>query len=107
MERRRHKRIIVNIQAELICEDTRHICFIQNLSENGVYIVTAPSKESPDFSPESLYDLRFHLPSGERMDLHCTVKWSYPTPPHGYTRSIGLEITDPPLMYAEVLKTLQ
>jgi hypothetical protein len=30
----------------------------------------------------------------EPVCLHCRVKWSYQTPPHGLTQSIGMEIID-------------
>ena len=107
MDARRHNRIITDLKAELIAGDTRHACNIENLSENGIYIVTAPGKSSLDFAPDLLFELRFKLPTGEKMNLQCTVKWSYPTPPHGNTNSLGLEITDPPLTYLEALEALK
>ena len=107
MDARRYKRIIVNIQAELICGDTRFTSFIENLSEEGMYVIAAPTKSSFDFIPGTPGELRFKFPSGEKMHLHCKVRWSYNTPPHGLTTSIGLEITDPPLAYKEFLKTFQ
>jgi len=102
----RPKRIIISLPAELICGDRRYAGSIENLSPVGAYVVTAPAKSSLDFSPHSPVALRFQFPSGERLDLHCTIKWSYATPPHGYTHSIGLEIIDPPLTYQETLTTL-
>lgn len=106
MEARRHKRIMINLKAELIMGDTRHACFIENMSDTGIYIVTAPTKSSLDFAPESAFELRFKLPSGDKLNLQCSVIWSFPTPPHGYTNSVGLEIKDPPLSYLEALKEL-
>lgn len=106
MESRRSKRIIISMQAEIISKDSRHAASIENLSDEGIYLVTAPSNPSPDLTPETTIEVRFSFPSGEKMRLHCRVKWSYQTPPHGYTNSIGLEIIDPPLTYIETLKTL-
>ena len=103
---RRHKRIIVNIRAELVCGDKLYAGSIENISPGGAYVVTAPSKSSRDFAPGSVLELKFKFPSGEKMNLHCIVKWSYSTPPHGLTNSVGLKITDPPSAYKESLKTL-
>ncbi len=105
MDARRHKRIIMHLSAEVICEDRRYAGSIENLSPEGAYIVIASSKGSQDFVPDKLLELRFHSPSGEKMNLRCRVKWSYLTPPHGYTNSIGLEILEPPVTYQEIFNS--
>ena len=107
MDSRRDERVIVHLEAELIAGENRHACVIENLSPKGMYIVTAPTKSSLEFTPDSLFGLRFNLPSDEKIDLRCSVIWSYPTPPHGYTNSLGLEIIDPPHSYLEALNTLK
>ncbi len=107
MEARRSRRVIVNLPAEIISGDKRFASSIENLSNEGAYVVTAPLKSFSDFATDTLLELRFQFPSGEKLHLHCKVKWSYKTPPHGYTNSIGLEIINPPLIYQEILKTLQ
>lgn len=106
MEAKRSKRAILDIPAEIINEDKRRAGTIENLSDEGIYVVAAPTKSEKDFPPGRGLEIRFRLPSGEKLDLHCTVQWSYLTPPHGYTFSIGLKIIDPPLIYQEALKSL-
>ena len=106
MEARQFKRAILDIPAEIITEDKRRAGTIENLSDEGIYVVAAPAKSEKDFFPGTELEIRFQLPSGEKLSLHCVIKWSYLTPPHGYTFSIGLKITDPPLTYQESLKTL-
>ncbi len=106
MEPRQQKRIIVNIRAEIVCGDKRYASTIENLSTEGAYVVTGPVKSSRDFAPDSMFQLIFRFPSGEKLNLNCVVKWSYQTPPHGLTNSIGLEIVDPPLTFKELLKSL-
>jgi hypothetical protein len=106
MDARQHKRVIVTLEAELIFQDFRIASSIENLSEEGVYLITPHSKSALDFTPGTLLELRFLLPSGEKQCLNCKVKWSYKTPPHGLTNSIGMEITDPPLSFKESLKAL-
>ena len=106
MEARRSKRAILDIAAEIIDGDRRRAGTIENLSDEGIYVVTAPTKSEKDLFPGTEVEIRFWLPSGENIQLHCVVQWSYLTPPHGYTFSMGLRITDPPLTYQEALKTL-
>jgi hypothetical protein len=106
MDARRFKRLIVNIQAELLSADKRLAVYIENLSEEGMY-VTAPVKSSFNFITDMPIEIRFELPSGEKLNLHCKVKWVYRTPPHGLTDSVGMTIIDPPLTYVETLKALQ
>ncbi|MBI5408942.1 MAG: PilZ domain-containing protein [Nitrospirae bacterium] len=107
MDARRHKRVIVDLQAELILGDTRLAGTIENLSDEGLYIVTGPMKSSFTFTSDTVLELRFRLPSGERQSLHCRIKWFYKTPPFYATNSIGMEIVDPPPTYIEALKELQ
>ncbi len=106
MNIRRSDRVILNLPAELTIEGTRYASSIENLSEEGAYIVTAPSKNARAFSCDTLVDLKFSFPSGEIQKLHCKVKWSYLTPPHGFTNSMGLEIIDTPSVYKGLLKSL-
>ena len=106
MEARKHKRVIVNLSAELICGDKRYAGTIENLSENGAYVVTAPQRASTELTPDTLLDLKVQMSHGETQVLHCRIKWSYMTPPHGFTNSIGMEILDPPLKFRELLASL-
>lgn len=107
MEAKRSKRVILELPAEIITENKRCVGTIENLSNNGMYIVTAPAKSEKDFSPGTELEIRFRLPSGEKLALHCKIKWSYLTPPHSYTFSIGLKIKDAPLTYQKALQALR
>jgi hypothetical protein len=107
MEARRHKRLIVTLPAEIIAGDTHIAGSIENLSDDGLYMVTAPSKASLNFKSDLPVELSITFPSGEKINLTCRVKWSYQTPPHGYTNSLGLEIIEKPPEYKEALQTLR
>src|SRR4030067_1634712 len=107
MEKRRSKRVIVSLKAELISDGTSYTGFIENLSENGLFVTTTPTKTAIVFTPETRCEIKFQLPSGETLNLPCKIIWAYRTPPHGITNSIGLEIIDPHPKYREFLKTLQ
>lgn len=107
MERRRSKRKIVRLRAERISGNKNHAVFIENLSEDGIYLITAPAKTAIDFPPETMLKVKLQLPSGGTLNLHCKVIWLHKTPPDGLTNSIGLEIIAPPLKYKEFIKTLR
>ncbi len=107
MKAKRSKRVILEIPAEIITENKHCAGTIENLSDNGMYVVTAPAKSEKHFPPGTEAEIRFRLPSGEKLALHCKIKWSFLTPPHSYTFSIGLKIKDPPLSYHEALQALR
>ena len=106
-DRRRAKRIVIKLKAEIVTESQgSNIGYLENLSEEGIYMISVPANPMIDFQPGTTFDLKFQLSSGQKLNLHCKVKWSFKTPPHGLTNSMGLEIIDPPEEYKELLKTL-
>jgi len=106
MERRRSNRKIVSIKAELISGDTSCSAFIENINEDGVYIVTRPERTGIDFTPGKTFEVRFQIPSSKTINLRCKLIWAYKTPPHGLTNSIGMEIIDPPAEYKKFFNAL-
>ncbi len=106
MNVRRADRVILNLPAEIIIQGTRYASSIENLSEEGAYIITASAENAAAFPSDTELELKFNFPSGETQLLNCKVKWSYLTPPYGFTNSIGLEIIDPPLSYKGLLSSL-
>jgi len=106
MEKRSLKRKIVTLKAEIVSCGKSYAGFIENISEDGIYMITAPTETEISFLTGTTLGLKFQLPSGGTQNLHCKVMWSYKTPPHGLTHSIGMEIINPPPEYKEFLKTL-
>jgi hypothetical protein len=106
MERRRHKRKTIRLNAESITGDNNFSVFIENLSENGISMITAPSKIPKDFTPNQTVKLKLKLSSGEILDLMCKVSWSHRTAPRSLEFSVGLEIIKPPEEYIEFVRSL-
>jgi hypothetical protein len=106
MEKRRSRRIVVKLDAERISGDTAHAVYIENISEDGICITSAPAQDAARFTPDVLVILKLRLSSGQTIDLHCRVIWSFKTQPRDKTRSTGLEVIDPPPEYTEFVKTL-
>jgi len=132
--RRTRKRITVNLDAEIILGGKSYSGVVENLSEfgakwykfvrateepseYGIYTGTTPSKTIIDFTPGTPLKLKFKLPSGEKLNLRCEIRWSYQTPHDEFTNSpsidpppkytaAGMEIIDPPPKYKEFFKTL-
>ncbi len=105
MERRRSKRIKVNLKAERIsCTDNCSV-FIEDLSKSGISMLTTNTKKK-NYVPGTEIDLELELSTGETMNLNCNVKWAYDNSPEDPTNHVGLEIVDPPHKYMEFLKTL-
>jgi hypothetical protein len=108
MEKRRSKRIKVNLKAERISGDEKYGVFIENISEKGIHMITTPSNMHKKYTPGTDIDLKLRLSSGETLNLHCKVIWAYlNVPPNGLTDSIGLEIIAPPPKYIEFVKALR
>ena len=105
-EKRHHKRKLISLNAKIISGGTTYSGIIVNLSEEGIYMLTAASDVTIDFSPESRLRLVTELPTKEILGMDCSVKWfQKKTSPKGPRFKIGMEIIDPPLIYIEFAKS--
>ena len=108
MDKRRSKRIIESLEAEITLDGVNYSGIIMNFSESGLYMVTATVYDVTNVPNNSKLGLKCKLPSGQAVDLSCEVKWFHTKPsPFGVTFSMGMEIADPPFQYKEFLRTLQ
>ena len=106
MERRQSKRLTVNLKAERLSCNKDCSVFIDNLSENGIQIITAPAKNPGVFVPGAAVEIKLKTANGETIKLYCNVKWAYDNSQEDLTNSVGLEILDPPFEYREFIKKL-
>jgi len=105
-DRRRSKRVSVNLKAERLSCTKNCSVFIENLSEHGIHMITAPPKIPSIFKPGAPVELKLMINNGETITLQCNVKWSYDNSPEDMTNSVGLEIVDPPERYIEFVRSL-
>ncbi len=96
MERRLSKRIIIGLKAEIISGDMSCEGVVENLSEDGVCVITVPAKTTIDFAPKTILEVKLQFLSGETLNLRCEVIWSHKIQPHGLTNKVGMKIIDPP-----------
>jgi hypothetical protein len=107
MERRKAKRLSVSLKAERISGNEKQSVFIEDISEHGIHMITAPSAVIKKYTPGSRVELKLELSSGIKILLHCITRWAYHmVPPDTEVDSIGLEILDPPTEYVNFLKTI-
>lgn len=97
---------VVNYRAELAHENFSYSGFIGNLTEDSIYMITFPSYSPVRLAPGTMLQLKLALPSKESICLQCRVAWSYKTPRHGLTQSIGLDIIDSFPNYRDLLNDL-
>lgn len=105
MERRRAKRLTVNLKAERLSCTNNCSVFIENLSESGISMITSPSKTN-SYVPGSEINIKLKLANGDMIKLNCNVKWAYDNSAEEMANNVGLEIIDPPQEYREFIKTL-
>ena len=97
---------IVTFKARLILDDKSYPGYIENLTEGDMYLLASPLIPLTQSAPGSAFTLEFSPPSGEMFNLNCRLKWFYRTPPHGLTKSLGIEVTDPSLQYINFFRSL-
>ena len=98
---------MVNLRAERISGDQNYTVFLENVSENGIHMITTPADIHKKYAPGTKVVLKFRLPSGEVLNLGCRVRWAhYRIPPDKSTDSIGLEIIEKPQRYVEFVRSL-
>jgi hypothetical protein len=107
MERRRSRRIAVSLNAKRISGDEKHTIFIEDISESGIHIITAPSIAYRKYAPGTDIDVSFRISPKRKITLHCKTRWAYhKMPPEKEVDSIGLEIIHPPDEYIEFIRAL-
>ena len=108
MEKRRSKRINFKLLAEFISAGEDYVGAIENLSEYGIYTRIFRRNNSIDFTPGTAIELELKCLSGEKLNLHCEVKWIHihEKPSHDVVNSMGMEIIDPPQKYKELIRNL-
>lgn len=96
MDKRRFKRITAGFHADIIYDGKSYPVAIDNLSEIGVGIITAPADAKMHYRPGATLNMKFRPYEHETLSMYCKIKWSQEIPPHRLTNRVGMEIIDPP-----------
>jgi hypothetical protein len=91
MEKRRHRRIPLNLSAKIISQGHAYDGLTENVSEGGLeYLITS-----------------LQIPSGETLTLSCEVRWFLRPSVLNTTLTLGLKILNPPDPYKEFIHSLK
>ena len=109
MEKRRSKRKQVLLEGNFICESVTYDFFIENVSENGLHLISASKNGIISFIPETTFELNLNSSLAGKTNLCCEIRWVHinKTPIHGFTYRMGSEILHQPSEYLEFLNNLR
>jgi hypothetical protein len=107
MEKRAFQRTPVRIEADLISDYLNFAAFIGNISARGLHIITIHTEDRMDFIQATPLDLKFQIPSGEMLSLHCKKRWSSTITSNSLLWRTGMEIIDPPTQYKKFLTMIK
>jgi hypothetical protein len=106
VEQRITDRIIVSQKVDIISGKKITQASIENISEQGLYMIIPNTGKDLIFKSGTIHELRFKPRNGEPFNVPCNVQWSYKTPPHGLTSSMGMEVLRKTPEYKQFLKSL-
>ena len=105
MENRVSERISDSLDAEITLDGVNYSGIIMNYSEEGLFLVSATLYDVDAVDEQSEMEIRCVLPSEEKVNLTCKVKWSNKKDsPFGVSLNMGMKILDPPQKYTEFIK---
>lgn len=96
---------IVQLKVKLVSGTTILNGFMENVSDGEIYLITAPSCSLTNTISTAPMKLIIALSPYETVNFTCKLKWSYRTPPHGLTTSIGVEVINSRLRYYDIFST--
>jgi hypothetical protein len=101
-------RVPVYIEVEIISGQKSFAGMIGNLSLDGAFVETIPTKSVTPFIPGKTVDLKFGLSAKITLNLSCRVIWLYTKKDEsgGFVNSLGLKITAAPESYNKYFRSL-
>jgi hypothetical protein len=109
MDKRRHKRINVDIEAELITGGKSYSGIIENVSKSGICLNSMITGNSISLKLEAALEVRFKTPSGHKLGIPCVIKWMHIhyDKTSGLTNSMGMEIEAPSDEYLDFVTSME
>lgn len=123
--RKLKKRIDINLNARIILNNRSYTGYTENISEYGLkwyHYSTVKNSLYNNVTEKSILPgtkvkLECKLPSGEKFDMFCKVKWlrrpfgghiktSVGIDPQPEYTTLGMEILNPPATYKKFFETL-
>lgn len=106
MEKRACERKSDSLDAEITLNGVNYSGIIMNYSEEGLFLVSATVYEIDEVVEKTEMEIMCTLPSEEKINLRCEVKWSNKKDsPFGVSLNMGMKILDPPKKYTEFIRS--
>lgn len=106
MKKRVNRRVPVALECELVSGDVHYPAFIENISQDGLFIRIAYINEKINIAPGEQLKLKIRITSGEIVNVYCSEVWSEKNAPSSQIQISGMKIIDPPEKYREFLSSL-
>lgn len=107
IEKRHSKRIPVRFEAYILTGEKTYMGSVENVSEDGFeYLVHSSVKAPEDFHYENRVEIYFQIPSGEAVNMFCTVKWLSKNPSAEKPLTIGIKIAEHSPKFKGLIQTL-
>jgi len=95
MEKRKARRITYGFSAVLTRGGNKYSVLIDNLSENGIRVLTDYLDDDPGFKTGEEVMVSFEPEDGELIVLKGKIVWVRSSSVQGLARTMGIEINDP------------
>lgn len=104
---RRSKRVTYKLEATVIADDKIYNGLIENFSKEGILKIISYKREE-NFKSGMVLVVNFQVPSGQKLNLNCEIKWLSITEEdnHLFKHNLGMEILNPPQGYTEFVQSL-
>lgn len=101
-------RVPVYIETEIISGQKSFAGMIGNLSLDGAFVETIPTKSVTPFIPGKAIDLKFSVSSKITINLSCRVIWLYTKKDDsgGFVNSMGIKIVSAPEPFKKYFRSL-
>lgn len=103
MDKRISKRIPFSLEGDLVFRGTIYKVLINDISANGLHVIASPGIKDIDDHYHTPVELKFHVPQGQFINLHCLIISSDNGAEHSTTK-MSLEIPDPPAEFKKFYK---
>jgi hypothetical protein len=104
---RAYRRRPTHLDCELIVDNVNYPAFIENISNDGLFIRIAYISELINFTHNTKLKLKIQLSSGDTINLYCKEIWSDKNTPSSLMKVSGMKIINPPTKFKVFFKTLQ
>ncbi|MEW6600918.1 MAG: PilZ domain-containing protein [Nitrospirota bacterium] len=108
IEKRLSRRVHIRLEAYVLTDQKTYTGQIQNVSKDGFEYLIDSSVTDPDvFRYGQTVEFCFQVPTGEVINMFCTVMWRSNNLPDEKSLTIGMKIAEPSPKFKYLIEPLQ